>query len=143
MAAAKEKPEHTDIGAQFRAAAARLGLSEAQVAERAGLSRQGVRKAFDGNNITLTTLRALAAVLHIQQLDFGPLQLNLPGGGIDEDLLRETASRMRAAAELVERLSADADRRAQAAERVKGIGDRAKARLGADAAGESKTARKR
>jgi DNA-binding phage protein len=69
---ALEAAEHRDVGAQLRAAADRLRLNITQVARRAGLKRPTVQSAFDGGNVTLTTLRAILSVLGIERLQLGP-----------------------------------------------------------------------
>lgn len=73
MAASKEvedDTEHADVGAQLRAAAERLGLTEWQVATRAELPPGTVRKAFRGGNITLSSFRRLLATLGLEVVEF-------------------------------------------------------------------------
>jgi predicted transcriptional regulator len=73
MAASKEVDEdneHADVGAQLRAAAERLGLTEWQVATRAGMPHGTVAKAFRGGNITLSSFRRIIAVLGLEVIEF-------------------------------------------------------------------------
>jgi transcriptional regulator with XRE-family HTH domain len=74
MAASKEDNDdtaHSDVGSQLRAAAQRLGLSDRQLAARAGLPHPTVAKAFRGGNITLTSFRRLVEALGLTVIDFG------------------------------------------------------------------------
>jgi predicted transcriptional regulator len=73
MAASKEvddDTEHADVGAQLRAAAERLGLTEWQLATRAGLPHGTVVKAFRGGNITLSSFRRIIAALGLEVIEF-------------------------------------------------------------------------
>lgn len=73
MAASKEvddDTEHADVGAQLRAAAERLGLTEWQLATRSGLPHGTIRKAFRGGNITLSSFRRIIAALGLEVIEF-------------------------------------------------------------------------
>ncbi|WP_408886988.1 helix-turn-helix transcriptional regulator [Limobrevibacterium gyesilva] len=68
----KSRPDGPDpddlvaiFGANLRAARLKSGLTQAQLAERAGLLQQYVSLVESGKqNVTLTTAQALARVLH-------------------------------------------------------------------------------
>jgi transcriptional regulator with XRE-family HTH domain len=71
------KRQYAELGDQLRDAADEKGLSVPQLAELANVSPTGVRLAFQGNNITLDTLLALAAVLELRDVRVGPLRIVL------------------------------------------------------------------
>lgn len=62
-----------EIGARFRAARNRLGLSQTQVAERLGISFQQIQKYERGDNrLALSTVARIRDVLNIEPMDLLP-----------------------------------------------------------------------
>lgn len=94
MAASKEVDEdneHADVGAQLRAAAARLGLTEWQVATLAGMPHGTVAKAFRGGNVTLSSFRRILAALGLEviELDQTRIQALFPDAAATRAALEE------------------------------------------------------
>lgn len=57
---------------QIRAAYLRSGLTQGQVAARAGVSESTVLNVLRGRNVTIETLLAVAMVVEVEQLTLHP-----------------------------------------------------------------------
>jgi y4mF family transcriptional regulator len=80
----------TDVGAAIRAKRRALGLDQASLAKKVGVSRQWVIEIERGKpraalRLVLRTLEALGVVLRIDESTHGPTTDPLPSGAIDLD----------------------------------------------------------
>lgn len=66
------RPALSDFAKELRAARIHAGLSKQQLADRSGVTRQGIIKIERGGNVTLGTLVLLAHALDCQVSDFFP-----------------------------------------------------------------------
>ncbi|HYI11725.1 MAG TPA: helix-turn-helix transcriptional regulator [Thermoanaerobaculia bacterium] len=83
---------------QLREARLNLGLSQADVAARAGIPRNQVARAEKGENITLDTLRKLVVALNVEELTL------LEGVTLAVDVLPEPEKAYAASVQTISRL---------------------------------------
>jgi transcriptional regulator with XRE-family HTH domain len=66
------RPSLAAFGNELRAARLRAGMSKAQLARRAKMTRQGLHKIECGGNVTLATIVLLAHALRCHVSEFFP-----------------------------------------------------------------------
>ena len=73
------------LNEDVRAARLAAGLSQAELARRAGIPRPQLRFLEDGGNVTIATIRKVAAVLpNLKRVSLGEVEITTPNPDLEE-----------------------------------------------------------